>query len=57
MYRVLDSLFQTLNKSDGMLQGGGETSSQQQPALKLTKPQVKCLQEAMYHSAENNHLG
>lgn len=23
----------------------------------LTKSQIKCLQEAMYHSAENNHLG
>lgn len=23
----------------------------------LTKSQMKCLQEAMYHSAENNHLG
>lgn len=23
----------------------------------MTKTQVKCLQEAMYHSAENNHLG
>lgn len=23
---------------------------------KLTKTQIKCLQEAMYHSAENNHL-
>lgn len=23
----------------------------------MTKTQIKCLQEAMYHSAENNHLG
>lgn len=23
----------------------------------MTKSQIKCLQEAMYHSAENNHLG
>lgn len=23
----------------------------------LNKTQIKCLQEAMYHSAENNHLG
>lgn len=28
---------------------------QMQPTL--TKSQIKCLQEAMYHSAENNHLG
>ncbi|XP_046672135.1 ankyrin repeat and BTB/POZ domain-containing protein 2-like [Homalodisca vitripennis] len=34
---------------------GGESPAQQQ-VLKLTKPQVKCLQEAMYHSTENNHL-
>lgn len=27
----------------------------QQPTM--TKSQIKCLQEAMYHSAENNHLG
>ncbi|KAF6198807.1 hypothetical protein GE061_006830, partial [Apolygus lucorum] len=24
--------------------------------LKLSKPQIKCLHEAMYHSTENNHL-
>jgi hypothetical protein len=25
--------------------------------LKLSKVQIKSLQEAMYHSTENNHLG
>ncbi|KAL1122546.1 hypothetical protein AAG570_002876 [Ranatra chinensis] len=32
----------------------GETNSGQ--LLKLSKAQIKCLQEAMYHSTENNHL-
>ncbi|XP_073997606.1 ankyrin repeat and BTB/POZ domain-containing protein 2 [Rhodnius prolixus] len=32
----------------------GETNSSQ--LLKLSKAQIKCLQEAMYHSTENNHL-
>lgn len=25
--------------------------------MKLSKAQIKCLQEAMYQSTENNHLG
>lgn len=34
---------------------GTRNGMEMQPTL--TKTQIKCLQEAMYHSAENNHLG
>ncbi|XP_049777406.1 ankyrin repeat and BTB/POZ domain-containing protein 2 isoform X2 [Schistocerca cancellata] len=35
---------------------GCSSNSESAQPLKLSKPQVKSLQEAMYHSAENNHL-
>lgn len=40
--------------------GGGGTSSPSDASsqvVKLTKQQIKTLQEAMYHSAESGHLG
>lgn len=30
---------------------------QEETSLKFSKSQIKTLHEAMYHSAENNHLG
>uniref|UniRef100_A0A1B6DL13 BTB domain-containing protein n=4 Tax=Clastoptera arizonana TaxID=38151 RepID=A0A1B6DL13_9HEMI len=40
-------------KAGSRLQGAADNSAQ---LLKLSKSQMKCLQEAMYHSTENNHL-
>ncbi|XP_014278294.1 ankyrin repeat and BTB/POZ domain-containing protein 2 [Halyomorpha halys] len=43
----------TAERRSGGRQPGESNSSQ---LLKLSKAQIKCLQEAMYHSTENNHL-
>jgi ankyrin repeat/BTB/POZ domain-containing protein 2 len=44
-----------------LAEGDGSTRSamdrQQEAPPTLNKTQIKSLQEAMYHSAENNHLG
>lgn len=37
--------------------GNGSDRSGESATPSLNKTQIKCLQEAMYHSAENNHLG
>lgn len=37
--------------------GGGVDRTCETATPSLNKTQIKCLQEAMYHSAENNHLG
>ena len=36
---------------------GRSGSSEKLQVVKLNKGQIKALQEAMYHSAENAHLG
>lgn len=36
---------------------GSVASSESSQVVKLTKQQIKTLQEAMYHSAESGHLG
>lgn len=37
--------------------GRGSLASSDSQVVKLTKQQIKTLQEAMYHSAESGHLG
>lgn len=52
------SLEEMLAEGDGSSRsGGGIDRSCESATPALNKTQIKCLQEAMYHSAENNHLG
>lgn len=45
----------TSDRRAARLQGGDDHGENNQP-VKLSKTQIKVLQEAMYHSTENNHL-
>lgn len=60
-----DNLFQQVLSLEEILAEGAGTAERRPPRgpsepgnqlLKLSKAQIKCLQEAMYHSTENNHL-
>lgn len=53
--REVLSLEEMLAEGDSCARNGGERSNEVPSTL--SKTQIKCLQEAMYHSAENNHLG
>jgi hypothetical protein len=53
--REVLSLEEMLAEGDNTTRAPIERSSETPPAL--NKTQIKSLQEAMYHSAENNHLG
>lgn len=49
------SLEEMLAEGDGNTRTAIDRQNDAPPTL--NKTQIKCLQEAMYHSAENNHLG
>lgn len=49
------SLEEMLAEGDSSVRNGVDRSNEVPSTL--SKTQIKCLQEAMYHSAENNHLG
>lgn len=53
--REVLSLEEMLAEGDSSSRSATERQSEVPPTL--SKTQIKCLQEAMYHSAENNHLG
>lgn len=53
--REILSLEEMLAEGDSSNRPGGERQNEAPPTL--NKTQIKSLQEAMYHSAENNHLG
>lgn len=53
--REVLSLEEMLAEGDSSARNGADRQNEVPPTL--SKTQIKCLQEAMYHSAENNHLG
>lgn len=53
--REVLSLEEMLAEGDSGARNGVDRTSEVPSTL--SKTQIKCLQEAMYHSAENNHLG
>ena len=53
--REVLSLEEMLAEGDSTTRTAMDRQSETPPTL--NKTQIKCLQEAMYHSAENNHLG
>lgn len=53
--REVLSLEEMLAEGDSSARNGVDRSNEVPSTL--SKTQIKCLQEAMYHSAENNHLG
>lgn len=53
--REVLSLEEMLAEGDGSTRNGVDRPNEVPSTL--SKTQIKCLQEAMYHSAENNHLG
>lgn len=54
--REVLSLEEMLAEGDSSTRTGAIDRQNEAPPT-LNKTQIKCLQEAMYHSAENNHLG
>ncbi|CAD7081360.1 unnamed protein product [Hermetia illucens] len=52
--REVLSLEEMLAEGDSNQRSGNDRQNETPPTL--SKTQIKCLQEAMYHSAENNHL-
>ncbi|XP_048520074.1 ankyrin repeat and BTB/POZ domain-containing protein 2 isoform X1 [Dendroctonus ponderosae] len=47
---------EVLSLEEMLAEGAPKASATASSAPQFTKPQIKALQEAMYHSAENNHL-
>lgn len=55
--REVLSLEEMLAEGDSGTRNVGIDRPNEIPPTQMSKTQIKCLQEAMYHSAENNHLG
>lgn len=55
--REVLSLEEMLAEGDSSSGRSATDRQNEAPPTTLSKTQIKCLQEAMYHSAENNHLG